>query len=145
MATRKLTLRDVRVIARKYVPKASRSEPIMRLQTVGPAHEIGHLLIAARARIGQPDFGMEEFQELSWQWHEEFAATIVETWIVTSTKSYRRREHRNRLHGSIWALREAGPLDRQIARRLIDKKGITRKAVSTKKGLAALCAAASLQ
>lgn len=53
-----LTLRDLRRLCTKYVPRASRHPNSWGSPKWWPAHELGHLLVARPAEIGLPLFGM---------------------------------------------------------------------------------------
>ena len=53
-----LTLQDLREVCDRYVPLASRHERSFSGPAWWPAHEIGHLLVAKPAEIGEPLFGI---------------------------------------------------------------------------------------
>lgn len=60
-----MKLEDLRELCDRYVPANSRHENSLRVEGSEwwPAHELGHLIVAAPNEIGRPLFGLEDSQD----------------------------------------------------------------------------------
>ena len=115
-----LDLAAVQRIARRYVPEASRDETlILGIVPHGPAHEIGHLLVAARWRRRRRDFGLSTDDPTRAMLIEEAAASIVHTWIVAATWEWRAYLSIDRLRAIGYDNIETGTIRRVLASRLL--------------------------
>jgi len=161
-----LDLDTIQRIARRYVPEVA-GDKILIDGTVphGPAHEIGHLLVAARWRRRRRDFGLSTSEPTRAMLVEEAAASIIHTWIVAATPEWRAFMSLRKLQAIGYVNMEPGTFRRVIAARLLRdavrenwnvvrcnghddirrakvllvQHGVTRAACQNKRRLEALC------
>lgn len=137
-----LTFKAVRELAETYIPLISSWGGNMT-EIWGPAHEIGHLLIAKPAQIHQRDFGLgpaggkTTFKQKVY----EVAASFIHTWILVACG-------KNGIHQAIVTWGDDIP-DFMEAKRWVDlkpyadaliaKRGITPESVQSLASLEKAC------
>lgn len=135
-----ITLSAVREIAEKYIPASLRwghmDEPW------GPAHEIGHLLVARPSQVKKRDYGLVPWwgRPNTKQKIYEVAASFVHTWILVfcwgGTKHAKTTWNEwvpDFMMEKRWVKLKAPAMG------LLKKRGITPAGVQTLKGLEAHC------
>jgi hypothetical protein len=113
----------------------------------GPAHEIGHLLVAHPKHIGQPDFGLKkhysskDFKPKLY----EVAASLVHSWILVECGEEGQAAYEATWNDWIpdFMMNSRWEHFEPTALALIATRGCTRDVVRTPAGLAQLCVAAT--
>jgi hypothetical protein len=135
----KLSLREVEGIALCYVPTVARWRGNM-MEIWGPAHEIGHLLVAKPKQVRMPDFGLgppqanPKFKARVY----ELAASIIHTWILVACGSHE-QAHLTWEEGPPFIQKKRWVGLKPHAYALLEKRGIKKKDVQHWETLDVLC------